>query len=64
MKIDLEKTRKDAKASAEFKYFVPLTRKEILGAMVGTAVVCTFIGFGAGAAVCRRGTRVLEVVGT
>lgn len=62
MKGDLEEARKQARASIEFKQFVPITRKEIFGAMLGTAIVCSMIGFGAGAAICRRGTRVLEVV--
>ena len=62
MKDDLEESRKRARASIEFKHFVPITRKELFGAMLGTAIVCSMIGFGVGAAVCRRGARVLEVV--
>jgi hypothetical protein len=62
MKGDLEEARKRARASIEFKHFVPVTRKEIFGAMLGTAIVCSMIGFGIGAAICRRGARVLEVI--
>ena len=48
MKSDLEEARKQARASIEFKQFVPITRKEIFGAMLGTAIVCSMIGFGVG----------------
>lgn len=62
MKTDLEKARKKARESADFQCFVPITRKEIFGALTGTAIICGALGFGVGVAVCRRGARRLEVV--
>lgn len=59
----LEISRELARNSEEFKHFVPITRSELIGTMIGTGIISGLIGFGACAAIRHfRGIKTLEVI--